>query len=367
MRRQRRRRTNLAAALVLGLVLALPLAGCAGGDTGPETAPDRVRAVVLPYLTMVPFHIAAEEGYFAEQNLDVEFLRLESDVQLMTVLARGDVDVSAGFLTVNVLNQVAMGERVRLVAALGHAAPEHCAFQAIIARREHLESGALDDPARIRQLRMDTDVLLPLGYWLDVFVRPFGLTIDDLDLVRIPPAAALEALANGTLDVTMEAEPLLGRHLATGEAIVWSALKDVLPGYQISMLMYGPTILDDRPEVGERFAVAMVKAVRRLRLGKTPRNLAIVERATGLEAREVADACWPAMSEDARIDSAVLRGFQEWVVGRGYVDRVLEDDELYDHRFIDHANVALAGDAESGPAADADAVPAGDVDPAPSR
>ena len=65
----RRRIVRRAAAAVL-LALALTLAGCASGD---DAGGDRVRAVILPYLTNVPLQIAAEEGFFAAENLDVEF------------------------------------------------------------------------------------------------------------------------------------------------------------------------------------------------------------------------------------------------------------------------------------------------------
>jgi hypothetical protein len=47
------------------------------------------------------------------------------------------------------------------------------------------------------------------------------------------------------------------------------------------------------------------------------------------------------MSDEARLDPAVFRGYQAWSVAHGLLDRVLEDDELFDLRFIDHANAEL--------------------------
>jgi hypothetical protein len=79
-------------------------------------------------------------------------------------------------------------------------------------------------------------------------------------------------------------------------------------------------------------------------LGKTPRNLAIVERGTGLPPDVVAAACWPVVGADARLDPSVLRGYQEWSVARGLVGRVLEDDELFEPRFMERASATLAKD-----------------------
>jgi hypothetical protein len=42
------------------------------------------------------------------------------------------------------------------------------------------------------------------------------------------------------------------------------------------------------------------------------------------------------------VNTSVFLGYQQWSVARGLLDRVLTEDELYDHRFIDRANAALA-------------------------
>jgi NitT/TauT family transport system substrate-binding protein len=325
---------------LLTATLAFWGAACAAPDDG--STPDHVRAAVLPYLTHLPFHIAAAEGYFAEQDLDVEFVRLGRNQEIMASLAHGDLDVAAGMLTLNELNLAAAGGRLRMVAALGESGPDQCPYIAIIARREVIESGALEDPERIRHLRVDVNALMPLGYAFDVFLQPFGLTMDDTVLVDLPPPAALETLRRGDIDVTLDSEPFISRHLATGAADVYRSVADILPNYIHSVLMFGPGLIDDRPDVGRRFMVAMLQGIRQFRQGKTPRNLALAEAATGLSADQVASACWPVPSEDARIDGSVFDGYQRWSVARGLLDRVVTDDELFDHRFVEFANAQLA-------------------------
>jgi hypothetical protein len=48
------------------------------------------------------------------------------------------------------------------------------------------------------------------------------------------------------------------------------------------------------------------------------------------------------MSEDGHADAAVFLGYQQWSVAEGLLDRVLESDELVDHRFMGYASAALA-------------------------
>jgi len=328
-------------AVMAGVTLPAASSGCSTRRPADASGRDHVRAVVMPYLTFMPFHIASEEGYFEAQGLDVEFVRLERIQELMTGLALGEVDVAAGMLTINVLNSVAKGARMRIVAALGHLPADGCSFNAIVARRDLIESGALSDPARLRGLRFDADVLLPYGYWLDEAVRPYGLTIDDLTIVNLPESAAVEAVRNGSVDVTLMSEPYLSELAGSPEADIWKPTNQMFPGYQISVMMYGPTLLDERPDVGERFATAMLQAIRQYMEGKTPRNLAIVERASGLGPDEVAAACWPAARADGRVDLDGFHGYQAWAVARGYADRELVAAELVDNRFVDYANREL--------------------------
>jgi NitT/TauT family transport system substrate-binding protein len=327
-----------AAAAVL-LALALTLAGCASGD---DAGGDRVRAVILPYLTNVPLQIAAEEGFFAAENLDVEFLRLTRNQEIMAALASGNVDVAVAMLTVNELNLVAAGARVRMVAAMGELSPEHCTFGAFVARRELLESGALDDPERVRSLRFDIDSLLPLAYWTDVLLRPLGITSDDVQIAYVPPPATVAAMLAGSIDVTMEAEPFLSMLAATGQTAVWKQVGELTPGFLISVMMYGPDLLDTRPEVGDRFATAVLRAIEQYGEGKTPRNRQIVEGFTGLSAQQVEEACWPLMRSGARIDPTVFDDYQVWNLAKGLVPRVLEPEELFDNGFVDRAAERLA-------------------------
>jgi NitT/TauT family transport system substrate-binding protein len=289
----------------------------------------------------MPFYIARDEGYFAEQNLDVEFRQIGRNQDIMAAVASGDVDVVTGMLTVNELGLVASGARLRLVASLGESPPEACPLVAVMTRRDTAESGALTDPAAIRKLRFDFDSILPLGYFVDVLLRPYHLTTHDLDVVNIPPPAALEALHNGDIDVTVEGEPYITMQLDRG-AVIWDSLEHLLPGYVSAALMFGPDLLDQRPDVGRRLMVAVLEGIRRFRAGKTPRNLDIVAQASGLPRDQLERTCWPWVSENARIDPATLRAYQQWSVDEGLVDHVIPDDELFDDRFIEYANAELA-------------------------
>jgi NitT/TauT family transport system substrate-binding protein len=322
------------------VVLAVGVAVPACSSRGTSGA-DHVTAVVLPFLSQMPLHVAAEEGYFADEGLDVELRRLGRNQDIMTILAHGDVDVAAGMLTLNELSLVEAGARLRVVAALGEAASDGCTFAAIVVRREHVDSAAITDPERIRHFRFDANEFIPLGYAVDQLLRDYSLSFDDVDTVDLPPPAALDALERGLIDASVDAEPWISMEVANGTSTIWRAVGDLIPHYVHSVLLFGPTLVDDRPDVGERFMVAVLKAVRQLRQGKTPRNVALVQKATGLTREEVERACWPSLAPDGRVAPSSFRAYQEWSVERGLLPRVLADEELFDDRFVEQANARL--------------------------
>ena len=74
----------------------------------------------------------------------------------------------------------------------------------------------------------------------------------------------------GGISVSNTAEPFISRLIASGEVEIWRPTSEVNPYHPISVLLYGASLLDERPEAGERFAAAVLRALRQFRGGKTP-------------------------------------------------------------------------------------------------
>jgi NitT/TauT family transport system substrate-binding protein len=333
--------TSPVATALVASCLVVSMTACTGNGVSEAPPPDKIRAVVLPFLTASPFYIAAEEGYFEEQNLDVEFVKLARNVEAIPALARGDVDVGYGQLTITVLNAIESGARIRLVAGTAYLDPESCTNDGIVVRRALVESGRLTDPESLAGLRVELDVLLPMAYYVDRLLQPTGLTIDDLDIVNLPMPSNVDALIRGSIDVTVVSEPYVTRMVESGEAVVWRGSRQIVPDFQLSSVLFGPNLLDERPEVGQRFMVAFRKAMQQFEGGKTPRNLDILAGGTGLSPDELKKVCWPVFRKDGHVGIDGLMAYQQWLVSRALIDRVVPPAELLDERFVEHANEIL--------------------------
>ncbi len=56
----------------------------------------KIKVSVTPFLSYAPIFIAKEEGFFAEQGFDVEFVRFDKTAEAIPALAQGQIDVVSG-------------------------------------------------------------------------------------------------------------------------------------------------------------------------------------------------------------------------------------------------------------------------------
>jgi NitT/TauT family transport system substrate-binding protein len=334
-------------AVRIALMLGLLMAACASSGTQSTTMKTvGLKVVVLPFLNYAPFYIALEEGYFQEQALEVEFVRLPRNADATSALVQGELDVLGGTVNVGLLNALARGADIKIVADRGYLAPSGCANSGFVARRVLVEAGELDSPASLKGKQIAFDPVSFSGYLLDKLLDGAGLGLDDVVSVDVPNAAIPEALENGTIDLASVIEPSLTRTLQTEHVVLWMATRDIVPGYHNSFVIFGPNLLSESPDVGRRFMVAYRKAVQQYNQGKTERNVQIVAQHTELEPEFLMEVCWPHLSKDGRIDTQGLLDFQAWAVEKGYLDNPITEEQFWDASFVEYANEVLGASSQ---------------------
>jgi NitT/TauT family transport system substrate-binding protein len=125
--------------------------------------------------------------------------------------------------------------------------------------------------------------------------------------------------------------------LQSGYGKYWVGAKDVVPGASYAMVWFGPNLLVEHPEFGKRFMVGYLKGVRQFNLGKTDRNLEILEKYTELEKKILQDACWVSINDNGGINTSSVLDFQEWAYGKELIDEIVLEDLFWDSSFIEYA------------------------------
>lgn len=324
---------------------ALALASDAA-DVRPIPSPTgRVHLKVLyaPYLTYAPLAIASTEGFFEAQGLDVELVHISGTGDATPILIRGEVDVSAGMLRISDFNAIARGATLRLVADKGHYEDGPCVSSAYLVRPGSLKTKNLDSAENLRGARIAVTPLSFSEYVLETLLNLKGLTISNLNLVRIQGTLELmnAALADGSLDFLHVPEPYLTPTLRSGRAVVWKSAREIVPGAQFAAVIYGPNLLVKNRDAGRRFMVAYLQGVRQYSRGKTPRNVEIISRETRLDPGLVRDVCWESIRSDGRINVESVLDYERWAARRGVLDAVLPAESFWDPSFVDEASRIL--------------------------
>ena len=324
------------------LALTLLAVGCASlRRPGQAPPPTTVKMVVRPFLGSGPFGIAQEEGYFAEQGITIEPVTVETSAAGIPILANGGLDVLAGVMSVALFNAISHGENIRFVASQGSLGDGGCAHSALVARKALVESGQLRSPADLRGKRIAYNRANFERFHVETLLAQAGLTSDDLELVDIPDSAELGAMEQGALDVAYASEPTLSQMVANWSGVVWMPIQEIAPDFQLAVVMFGPSLLEQRPEVGERFMVAYLKAVRQYNQGKTARNVELMANFIKLDQGLVKDACWLPYPDNGQINAQSVLDLQNWAVKSGLMDAAVPENGFWEPRFVNHANATL--------------------------
>lgn len=324
------------AATVARLAAVALLAAACGRSPDAAEGPARLRVVLQPYLVFAPLYVAQAEGIFAAHGLDVELVPMAGSEQAIPLLIDGSIDVLPGHAAPGLLNAMARGERIRMVAQRSRTGPSPCSSLALIAR-----PGLLSEPRppgetpRIRRISVDRQAAMV--FFIEEALASVHVRLDTLEQAYVPHAAEPDALASGALDVALAGEPFLHRTLAAGRAEQWIGLEDVLPGFEFSVLLFGERLLDRERDTGARFVAAYLEANRRLAEGKTASNLALVGEFLDEDAAALEGMCWPFVPTTGEVRVDHLTRFQEWSLRRGWIDRVAAADELIDAAFVARA------------------------------
>ena len=329
---------RIAAALLL---LPILMPACDRGESGPEpqrAERQKITVSTLPFLSFGPLFIAQEEGYFAEQGLDVEFVDLRRTQFGIPALIKGQLDVLAGGMTSGMLNSIARGGEVRIVADRCHVGQEgqECTWFGALARSELVKDGAIKtDPEGL-------DVATPLdvvhGMMLHRLLPQLDLTLEDINIRFVQYPALPEAMATGSTDLVIVGEPWLTRIMDASDATLLAAGEDVVPAGQVGTICFGPRLLRERRDLGKRFMIANLKGVRQYNRGKTDRNLDILSRRTGLDRKLLTRLCWPNLRGDGMLNVEAVHAFQQWAKDENLLDRKLKTVEFWEPFFVRQAH-----------------------------
>ena len=336
-----RRTAQAAVATSLSATVLMLMCACSGEPASREAANravrDAVRVGYQRYITYAPLFIAQAEGFFAAEGITLELIVMPDGSAGTPLVLAGRIDVMAGPGTPGLLNAIAHGARVKIVADKGSIPMSGCSQLALIGRAG-IDLGARSGPGRIRRISPSRATHV-FDYFVERALAEAGLDTSALEVLHLPTSMLGSALGDGRVDAVATTEPAVARLVAAGNHVLRDA-SAVVPGLPYGFLVFGERLLERDRAVGERFLVAYLEGIRQYANGQTPRNLEIVAEATGDDPAVLQSACWAPFRE-TDIDTNAYDAFQQWAVRRGLIERVLDAREYWDGSFVANAASTL--------------------------
>jgi NitT/TauT family transport system substrate-binding protein len=188
------------------------------------------------------------------------------------------------------------------------------------------------------------DAVGQTGYLAALFLKRFGLKLSEVVVVRLPPTAERYALDVGAVDMVARSDPFFYQLMQGGHRLLAGG-NSLAPQSQSAVLVFGPSLLRRDRDLGQRFMVGYLRAVRKYNEGRTDRNVELVSRGLGLDGADLRKMCWPATRPDGAINLESLTDYQQWGVETGNLSQLQEPSAVTDTTFA--ANASRLLDAEN--------------------
>jgi NitT/TauT family transport system substrate-binding protein len=229
------------------LVLAIGLSGCGGG--GGDGAVEEITLAVYAGSDSALVYIAREQGFFADNGVNVTFKEYEAGKLAADALIAGDADISTSSDFAFVSNSLEMDD-LRLLGTVSQTE-----LIELVARKDR----GISTPADLEGKKIGVTRKSAQEFYLGTFLTFNGLSTDDVEVVDLTPSGIVEAISKGEIDAGIARDLYVyGMKQALGaNAVSWPA-QSGQPFYFV--LGAKEEFLTERPVAVERFLKALVQA-----------------------------------------------------------------------------------------------------------
>jgi len=288
--------------------------------------------------------VGLERGYFEELNVNLDMVRFNSGALMIAPLANGDLDAGSGGTSPGLYNAFGRDLRLKVVSDNGSSRGGSGTSIALV-RKDLWDSGAIRSPQDLRGRRVSFATEgSPIDYMMRNLLDQNGMTMDDMDVQRLTSADAMVGLQNRAVDVATAAEPFPTQIEQLGAAVKWLSDGDVVPGYQISTIMFSEKFVT-QPAVARAFMVAYVRSVREYLAADSGRAdegmRAAISKWTTVPADLIAQSGVTYMRPDGRPDIDDMYKQQDFWIRHGVMKDRVDLTPFVDLSYVDYANQVL--------------------------
>lgn len=307
--------------VTLGLiVMSLLLTACGRQEDGT------LRMALLPIMDTLPFYVAEQQGFFADEAIEVVLLPAKSAQERDALMQAGEVD---GMLTD--LPGVGIFDRdepqLKVVAIARKAYPNSPLFRVLAAP----ESG-ITTPAQLAGVEIAISQNTVIEYITDRLLTLSGVPADQIAIQEISAIPVrFEQLMAGQIQAATLPDPLAQGAIAAGANLVVDDSQ--FTDYAQSVLVFGVGAIKDKPETILKFLNAWDRAAAELNGNPEAYRALLIEQGRVPESIQ-GSYSMPPFPQREITSEAQWADIVDWLLAKGLIDRAIPYTDAIDDSFL---------------------------------
>jgi len=299
---------------------------------------------ISPVMSSAAMFIAKERGYFEQQGINAIINPFKaSGAKMVPFLATGQLLVAGGNINAGMYNAIAQDIPIKIVSDKGTVSPGH-GYLALVVRKDHIDSGRYKSFSDLKGMTMAVTAKgVSQQIVTELYLKKVGLKLDDIKLVFLAYQDMNIALANKSIDATVQIEPLVAAAVKKGIAVRVAGDDEIYPNQQSAAIFYSPVFMEKHPDAAKAFMVAYVKGLRdyndafEKQQGKDD-IIDILTKHTRIKDKSVYQDVVPVgLNPDGMVNVLSLKSDARWYTDKGYAKQLPDIDTIVDLSFAKHA------------------------------
>jgi len=303
---------------------------------------------ISPVMSSAAMFIAKERGYFQEEGLNVIINPFKaSGAKMVPFLATGQLFVAGGNINAGMYNAIAQDIPIKIVSDKGTVSPGH-GYLALIVRKDHVDSGRYRS---FKDLKGMTLAVTAKGVSQQIvtekYLKSVGLNLSDIKMVTLAYSDMNIALANKSIDATVQIEPFVAAAVQNEFAVRVAGDDEIYPNQQSAAIFYSPVFMNKYPKQAQGFMNAYVRGLRdyndafEKNKGKED-VIRILTKYTRIKDKKIYQAVVPVgLSPNGMVNVQSLKDDAKWYFEQGYLKALPDMDAIVDLDYARRATKAL--------------------------
>ncbi|WP_265516511.1 ABC transporter substrate-binding protein [Nitratireductor luteus] len=241
------------------LLGVLALSGAAALAT-PASAADKINIGILSLVSHSPSIIAQARGYFADQDLDVEFVSFQAAQPMAVAIASGDVDFGMTAISGGLISLADKGV-VKIIGGALQETPE-IDGQKILASKAAFDDG-VKTPADLKGRSFGiTTTGSSFHYMAHKIADKEGFDRSEIKvkpLQKVP--AVIASLKSGQIDAWSIVPNIAGALTSGPEVVEIGRISDYIDNYQVTTVFTSTANVTDKPDLVKRFLAGVSNGI----------------------------------------------------------------------------------------------------------